>query len=204
MLALVTVKLLSLMPRNSRPLHDWENLLTTSVVSFVLNHHPVGGIRAVEYQCCHGYFTPGQPTTQHICGYISGISADPSNLSVLYIADAYHGILKLDLKSGGKMVTIVDSSLPIADVPPMRYISDLTVLSNGSIFFTDASSKFGLNESLYEVFEGEGNGKLLHYNPADKSVRMVASGLHFPNGLCASHDESFLLVADTTRARILR
>lgn len=146
--------------------------------------------------------SPGQPSTEHRCGHIMGMETDPNNPSILYIADSYHGILKLDLKERGKMVSVVDSNQSIPNVPPMKLISDMAVLSNGSIFFTDASSKFGRNEVVYEVFEGQDNGKLLHYNPVDKTVQMVASGLHFPSGVCASHDESFLLVSEATRARI--
>lgn len=86
----------------------------------------------------------------------------------------------------------------------MRMITDLAVLSNGSIFFIDGSSKFGMNQSVYELFEAGDNGKLLHYNPANGSVRMVASGLHYPNGVSTSHDESFLLVSESTRFRILK
>ena len=86
----------------------------------------------------------------------------------------------------------------------MRMITDLAVVSNGSIYFIDGSSKFGMNERVYEIFETGGNGKLLHYNPVDGSVRMVASGLHIPNGLCASHDESFLMITESTRFGILK
>ena len=198
-------KLLNLTMRSPSVLRDSEKFPTTSAVSFALNHTVVW-VRAVWYIAIGtlSFFSPDNPKNELVCGVITGMSTAPNDSTVLYIADCNRGIFKLDLKAGREIVSLVDTRLPIADVPPMRMITDLAVLSNGSIYFIDGSSKFGINQSVYEIFEAGDNGNLLHYNPADGSVRMVASGLHFPKGLCASHDESFLMITESTRFRILK
>ena len=129
---------------------------------------------------------------------------DPQNASRLYVADAYHGILSLDIHSGELEVVVDTSRSPGNGEPPCKFVNDLAVLDNGSIFFTDTSFKYKRNQVMDEVFDGGGNGRLFHFNLVDKSVKVVARGLHFPNGLCLSYDGEFLMVAETTRARILK
>ena len=80
----------------------------------------------------------------------------------------------------------------------------MVVLQNGSIFFTNLSYKFSHNELLMEMYEGRANGKLLHYNPVDNRLSVVTEGLYFPNGVSASRDEGFLIIAKTSRGRILK
>ena len=90
------------------------------------------------------------------------------------------------------------------DIPFINFCNNLVVLANGSIFFTDSSKKFVHRDVLLEVYEGGANGQLLHYDSSLKKTHVVLDGLHFPNGLCLSHDSTALLFAETTRARILR
>ena len=78
------------------------------------------------------------------------------------------------------------------------------VLANGSIFFTDSSRKFRRPDVLFDIIEGRGNGQLLHFDPGPRKTHVVLDGLPFPNGMCLSHDETALLIAETTRARIMR
>ena len=77
-------------------------------------------------------------------------------------------------------------------------------MNNGSIFFTDSSSKFSRDMLIMEVYEGRPNGKLVHYNPVDRSLSVVIPKLHFANGLSQSPNDEFLVIVETTRARILR
>ena len=148
--------------------------------------------------------SPGSLAQEPRCGRPLGMQFDPQNPTRLYVVDAYHGILNLDTRSG-KMETIVNTSLsPGNREPYFKLVNDLVVLGNGSIFFTDSSFKYQRNQVMNEVFEGGANGRLFHFNLVDKSLKVVVRGLHFPNGLCLSYDGEFLLVAETTRARILK
>lgn len=88
--------------------------------------------------------------------------------------------------------------------PFINFGNDLVVLSNGSIFFTDSSSKFSRDDNILDVFEGRPNGQLLHYHPVEKRCYVAVSEMHFPNGICLSQDGGALLISETTRARIQR
>ena len=122
----------------------------------------------------------------------------------MYIVDSYHGIQLLDLKTV-ELTLVLNTTTPRDGVPAMKLVNSLALMSNGSIFFTDSSSKFNRANVLLDIYEAAGNGKLLHYNPKDGgSVSVVRADLGFPNGLCLSPKEDFILVAETTRARIIR
>ena len=88
------------------------------------------------------------------------LKINPKEPFLLYIADCYHGISTLDLKTGERVTLVNSSSLP-PDIPPMKFVNDIAVLNNGSIFFTDSSSKFSRDMLLMDVYEGRPNGKLV-------------------------------------------
>lgn len=79
--------------------------------------------------------------------------------------------------------------------------NDLIVDSDGDVWFSDP--RFGLNNPL-EGYGGEdmqGGDYLYRFIPSSNElVRIFAKGLHAPNGLALSPDESLLYVADSERA----
>lgn len=83
-------------------------------------------------------------------------------------------------------------------------LNDMVPLSNDSVFFTDMSDKYGFHEVEEEVVEGRPHGRLFHYNPTDKSLRVVLESLHSPNGMAVGPDEQFVLFPETSRARVIR
>ena len=152
---------------------------------------------------CFVVFYKGTLSEESRCGRALGLEINPKEPYLLYIADCYHGISTLDLKTGERVTLVNSSSLP-PDIPPMKFVNDIAVLNNGSIFFTDSSSKFSRDMLLMDVYEGRPNGKLVHYNPVDRSLSVVIPKLHFANGLSQSPNDEFLVIVETTRARILR
>jgi hypothetical protein len=53
------------------------------------------------------------------------------------------------------------------------------------------------------ILTGETTGRLLQYDPATNSTIVLASGLSFPNGVALSVDGAHVVVAETTRCRLL-
>ncbi|MCB1034455.1 MAG: SMP-30/gluconolactonase/LRE family protein, partial [Acidobacteria bacterium] len=84
------------------------------------------------------------------------------------------------------------------------FTNDLDVASDGTVYFSDASSRFGVDEYLYDLLEARPHGRLLAYDPASRKVRVLLDGLYFANGVALSRDEDFVLVNETYRYRILR
>ena len=116
----------------------------------------------------------------------------------LIVADGKKGLLSIDPRG---RVTVLATE---AEGVPFRFTDDVEIASDGTIYFTDASSRFGVGEHLYDLLEARPHGRLLTYDPASKTARVLLRGLYFANGVALSRDESFLLVAETYRSRLRR
>ena len=121
----------------------------------------------------------------------------------LLIADAYKGILSM--APDGTLTTLTNSM----DGVPIVYADDLDLTEDGKIYFSDASTKFGAESnggtyaaSLLDIAEHGGHGRLLVYDPADQSTKLVMDGLNFANGVATAADSSFVLVNETGTYRI--
>lgn len=117
----------------------------------------------------------------------------------LYIADAYRGLLKLD--ASGTVTVLTDKN---DEGSPILYADDLDVTSQGVVYFTDASTKFGaeanggtLPASLLDLLEHGPNGRVLKYDPATQQTTTIHEGMSFANGLALTRDEQHILVAET-------
>ncbi|WP_310681147.1 SMP-30/gluconolactonase/LRE family protein [Aliifodinibius sp. S!AR15-10] len=132
-----------------------------------------------------------------------GIEFD--NNGNLIVADAFLGLLSI-AKDGS-----INELTTAAEGIPIRYANDVDIAENGLIYFTDSSTKFSALKwgdtyvaSLLDIFEHGSHGRLLVYNPADGSTKVLMDGLNFANGIAISRDQSYLLVNETGSYRVLR
>ena len=116
----------------------------------------------------------------------------------LILADANKGLLSIS-RDGSSTVLSTQ-----ADGIPFRCVNDLDIGANGTIYLTDASSKFPLSNYKADILEHQPNGRLLAYDPATKTTRVVLRDLHFANGVAISPDQTFALVCETERYRVHR
>jgi sugar lactone lactonase YvrE len=116
----------------------------------------------------------------------------------LIVADALKGLLSVN--PGGE-VTALSAG---ADGIPFACTNDLDVAADGTIYFTDASSKYPLIKFTLDLLEHQPNGRLLAFDPKTKSTRTILKDLYFANGVAVSPDQSFLLVVDTGMYRVRR
>jgi sugar lactone lactonase YvrE len=116
----------------------------------------------------------------------------------LIVADAIKGLLSID-RSGN-----VNTLSTEAGGLPFHCTNDLDIAKDGTIYFTDASSRFSLTELKADIVEHRGNGRLLAYDPIGKTTRVVLGDLVFANGVAVSPDGSFLLVVETGAYRVHR
>ncbi|UVW34679.1 SMP-30/gluconolactonase/LRE family protein [SAR92 clade bacterium H455] len=121
----------------------------------------------------------------------------------LLIADAYKGLLSVS--PAGEISVLTDSYNGVA----MEYVDDVDVDAEGKIYFSDASTKFGAQSnggtyaaSLLDTMEHGGHGRLMVYDPADQSTKMLMDGLNFANGVAVAEDSSFVLVTETGSYRL--
>jgi sugar lactone lactonase YvrE len=116
----------------------------------------------------------------------------------LIVADAVKGLLSVD--QGG----IISVLATAADGIALGITNDLDIAANGTIYFTDASSRYPLTNYKADILEHQTTGRLLAYEPSSKTTRLVRGELSFANGVALSPDQSFVLVNETGKYRIHR
>lgn len=124
-------------------------------------------------------------------------------------ADPMKGLLAItgDGRVPDSRVIVLADRLSAGD--PIRYANSIVVAPDGTIYFTDASARFAprewggtLEASLLDILEQAATGRVLAYDPATKSTRIVAHGFSFANGIALSADARTLFVTETGRYRI--
>lgn len=85
----------------------------------------------------------------------------------------------------------------------MVFCNNAAVASDGTILFTDSSTRFGIDHWQADLIEHSGTGRLLRRVP-DGGVSVVLDGLQFANGVALAPDESFVAVAETGAYKLQR
>jgi len=82
----------------------------------------------------------------------------------------------------------------------------LDIDSKQNIYFTNTSheSPYTIKYGRKLILEMKPNGGLYQYNPSTKEIKTLIEGTYFGNGVVISKDESFLLMVETTKYRILK
>ncbi|XP_041444565.1 adipocyte plasma membrane-associated protein-like, partial [Xenopus laevis] len=142
----------------------------------------------------------GTPEYEPICGRPHGIRMAPDGY--LIVADSYFGLYRVHPQTGEKSLLI--SNEDGLDKIPFRFLNGLEVSKNGTIYFTDSSSKWGRRHHRYEVLETNHLGRLIQYDPVTQKARSLLDNLYMANGIALSPEEDFILVAETSICRIVR
>lgn len=121
----------------------------------------------------------------------------------LIAADAIKGLLSI---SPDRKITVLADKV---GEDPIRYADAVVVADSGKIYFSDASTRFSpaiwggtFETSILDIIEQSSTGRILEYDPEQKSTRVVAYGLSFANGVALSDDQETLFVAETGKYRI--
>jgi len=140
-----------------------------------------------------------------ICGRPLGLEFDSNG--DLYIADAYKGLMKLDFnKRSLETLTNQVNGVRLAFTNSLAIAEDVDEDGNvvsRKIYFTD-SSRHQLHNLAAEMFEAGPYGRVLEYDTATRTTRVVATGLHFANGLVITPDQRWVIVSELTRARLTK
>jgi sugar lactone lactonase YvrE len=121
----------------------------------------------------------------------------------LVAADAMKGLLSVGTD---KKITLLTDKV---GADPIRYADAVVVASNGKIYLSDASARFApaswggtFEASVLDIVEQACTGRILEYDPASRTTRIVARGLSFANGVALSQDEQTLFVNETGKYRV--
>jgi sugar lactone lactonase YvrE len=110
----------------------------------------------------------------------------------LLVCDARRGLLAVDPGGIERLTT-----------EPMRFCNNAAVGADGTVWFTDTSRRFGIDDWRADIIEHSGTGRLLRRDPGG-AVEVVLDGLEFANGVALSATGDFVLVAETGAYRIRR
>lgn len=125
-----------------------------------------------------------------------GIEIDPDGR--LLVCDAKKGVLRVDPRSGG-IETVADR---VAGVP-MMFCNNAAIAGDGTIWFTDTSTRYGIDHWRDDFVQDTRTGRLLRLG-TDGEVEVVLEGLRFGNGVALAADESYVAVAETAGRTIVR
>jgi sugar lactone lactonase YvrE len=116
----------------------------------------------------------------------------------LIVADAERGLLSIS--PAGEISVIATG---VGD-RPFGFLNDLDIGPDGTIYMSDASTRFGYGEHRLAILEHGGDGQLLAWNPVTRAVYVLEDGLQFPNGIVVEPSGDSLLFAETGAYRISR
>jgi len=120
----------------------------------------------------------------------------------LLVCDAERGLLAVPVDpQDGAAERPVD--VLVAAGSGLSLANNAAVAADGTVYFTDSSRRFALNDYLADLYEHSGTGRLLRRDP-DGTVEQLLGGLQFGNGVALAPDGSFVLVAETGAYRVLR
>ncbi|MGC0416867.1 SMP-30/gluconolactonase/LRE family protein [Embleya sp. AB8] len=116
----------------------------------------------------------------------------------LLVCDAHKGLLRVDPRRGEVETLTAD----VAGVP-LRFCSNATATADGTVYFTESTSRYDFEHYLGALLEHRPSGRLLRRTP-DGRVDVLLSGLHFANGIALTHDEGAVIFAETGAYRLSR
>ena len=135
------------------------------------------------------------------CGKPLGLRFD--NDGRLIVADPYLGIYRLDLNA--KKAKILIDPKDEVDGQPNKLLNSVAIAKDGSIYYSVSSTRFYLQEGILTILEfGSPSGRLLKYDPKTEKSQALIEGLAFANGVALTDDESFVMVSDIGKLRILK
>ena len=114
------------------------------------------------------------------------------------VCDSHRGLLQLDPASGD-VRTLVEQ----VDGAPLRFCSNAVAADDGTVYFTDSTTRFGFEDWRAAILEARATGRLLRRTP-DGDVDVLLDGLQFANGVVLAPDGRSVVVAETGGYRLTR
>lgn len=116
----------------------------------------------------------------------------------LLVCDAYRGLLRVDTRNGG-----VEPITGEVAGRAMRFCNNAAIATDGTVWFSDSSTRFGVDEWKSDLVQNTRTGRMLRLDP-DGTVTVILDGLAFANGVALSSSEDFVAVAETGARTVVR
>ena len=116
----------------------------------------------------------------------------------LLICGAHRGLLAFTESTGDLEVLVSE-----VDGVPMLFTNNAAVAADGTIWFSDSSMVWSVEQWKNDLVEHTRTGRLLRLSP-DGHLEVVLTGLCFANGVALTPEEDAVLVAETGTCAIRR
>jgi sugar lactone lactonase YvrE len=116
----------------------------------------------------------------------------------LLVCDAHRGVLRVDPRSGA-----VEDVVDRIGGAQMRFCNNAAVARDGTVWFTDSSTRYGVEQWKDDFVQDTRTGRLARLG-TDGAVEVVVDGLAFANGVALAADESYVAVAETGARTVVR
>jgi sugar lactone lactonase YvrE len=87
---------------------------------------------------------------------------------------------------------------------PFGLANDVDVGADGTVYFSDSSFTFSVDQAVAALMEHRAKGRVLAYDPATGETRMLLHRVHFANGVAVSPGQNFLLVVEAGKYQVRR
>lgn len=114
------------------------------------------------------------------------------------VCDAHRGLLAVDLADGS-----IEALVSTVDSVRLRFTNNAAVAADGTIFFSDSSRHYGVDDWKSDLIAHTRTGRLFRRS-VEGEVSTLLDGLAFANGVALTPDGSEVWVAETALARIRR
>lgn len=134
---------------------------------------------------------------------VARIEGRPMGLEVLAGGDVIVCNMGLGLQRVDTMSGVVTTLFAGTDGIPMTFCSNVVAASDGTLYFSESSQRYSLDEYRTDLIEHSGTGQVMRRDPAG-NVAVMLKHLQFANGLRLADDESHLVIAETGAYRLRR
>ncbi|KAM0927126.1 hypothetical protein ACQ4PT_003221 [Festuca glaucescens] len=121
----------------------------------------------------------------------------PSADGSMILCDAHKGLLRVEEKRVMILASTVQGST-------IRFADAAIEAADGTVYFSDACTRFGFDQWFLAYIESRPTGRLLKYDPRTGDASVELDNLAFANGVALSRDEAFVVVCESGGFRCSR
>jgi hypothetical protein len=125
---------------------------------------------------------------------------------VLYIADAYRGLLAATNLYGPGPANVrvlsndgASSDHTAGDHDGFALLNSVMRIPDGDVYVTETSTRFRRRRIFHAAMDGASDGRLLRYSDTTGKIDVMADGIYMANGLALTHDGTGLLIVSGVR-----
>jgi sugar lactone lactonase YvrE len=141
--------------------------------------------------------TPGSDRVDLVAntgGRVLGVEPHPDGFVV---CDAERGVFMLD-PHRSRLDLLVDR----VDTEPLRFANNAAIATDGTIYFSQSTTRYDFAASLAEEFEAVPSGRLLAHHPGTGVTEVLATDLNLANGVAVLPGGDAVVVAESLACRL--